>query len=406
MGDRPRVVYWFTQPTPYVVARFNALADSGQLDFEAWFSEVRQADRSWDVDEAQWRFRASYIPARRLLGLRIRVPIPELLETRPDLFVLEYDRLNLALGTLVGRALSARLGLRILPNYDSWSRRTWWREASKRLLFRAVDGAKVPGRDGSELAKRYGVPAERIYSVRQSVDVAHYGAARKMPDETRRARREELGLSGCVFMFVGRLWRGKGLDDLMAAYASLSELQPESVSLLVVGDGSDESRYRALAAQTRHVVMAGFVQPADLPSWYAVSDCLVFPTHGDPNGLVVEEALAAGLPVISTESAGDIRVRLGSGSAGVVVPTGSPLPLANAMLEVASNHAYRQSMKEQTWSIAERMTDADYARDFVSFAEAVLHRRGNHLPTTRHRANRACATASLATSVTRSRRRQ
>ena len=151
---RPKVVYWNHSPTPYFVARFNAVADRGSLDFEAWFNERRESSRSWDVDESRWRFPARYIPARPLFGWSERVPVPELLLSRPDLLVQEYDRSHLTAGFLAGRALAGRTAFRVLPNFDAWSERTWWREAGKRLVFRAVDAAKVPGPDGRALAER------------------------------------------------------------------------------------------------------------------------------------------------------------------------------------------------------------------------------------------------------------
>ena len=66
-------------------------------------------------------------------------PLPELAQTRPDVFVLEYDRLNQAIGAVAGRVTARRVAFRVLPNFDAWSQRTWWREAAKHLLFRAVD---------------------------------------------------------------------------------------------------------------------------------------------------------------------------------------------------------------------------------------------------------------------------
>ena len=135
MTERPvRVLYWFTQPTPYAVARFNAAAERPELDFHAVFSRVREPDRSWDVDESGWRFPASY------LG-RVKVPVKELRRLRPDVFVLEYDRWNLALGAVAGFATAQRVAFRVLPNFDAWSQRTWWRELGKNVLFKAVDGA-------------------------------------------------------------------------------------------------------------------------------------------------------------------------------------------------------------------------------------------------------------------------
>jgi glycosyltransferase involved in cell wall biosynthesis len=369
------VLYWFTQPTPYVVARFNAAVDRPELEFYAIFSTVRQSDRSWEVDEMNWRFPGRY------LG-RLKVPLKELLSVRPDVFVLEYDRWNLAVGALLGLMTANRVIFRVLPNFDAWSKRTWWREIGKHVLFRAIDGAKVPGPDGAALAKRYGVPANRIGVVTQSVSIRHYGRSRDMTRPERSRRREELGLSGCVFAYVGRIWAGKGLDELFRAYLRV-RAERDDVSLLVIGDGVDFQRYCGQYGAAFGVKMVGFVQPADLPEYYALCDTLVFPTHGDPNGLVLEEALAAGLPVIASDAAGDVKVRL-PGSVGRVFPVGNVDALTDAMHELA-DPSVRELMAKQAPDWVEDMHDQRYAEDLARFVMQVAEtRRRRILPGIAH----------------------
>jgi glycosyltransferase involved in cell wall biosynthesis len=383
MTERPlRVLYWFTQPTPYVVARFNAAAQRPELDFHAVFSQVREPDRSWDVDESAWKFPACY------LG-RIKVPVRELRRLRPDVFILEYDRWNLAIGAIIGFAAAQRVAFRVLPNFDAWSKRTWWREIGKNVLFKAVDGAKVPGPDGAALATRYGLPEERATVVTQSIDVAHYGRARDMPLPELRRRRGALGLTGCVFLYVGRIWAGKGLDELFDAYRLVRGSRDGSavrddISLLVVGDGVDYEGYVSRESATPGVTFAGFIQPAELPEWYAVCDVLVFPTHGDPNGLVVEEALAAGRPVIVSDAAGDIKARVPE-SVGRVFPVGDARALARAM-EALAEPSIRDPMTRQAPGWVAWKNDERYAEDLACFARDLMAR-----PRRRTRYRAACA---------------
>jgi glycosyltransferase involved in cell wall biosynthesis len=365
-GRPPKVVYWNHSPTPYFVERYNAVADRGNVRLEAWFNTRREAMRSWDVDESRWRFPARYIPTRRLGGLRAQVPVPELIRTRPDLLVQEYDRGHLTLGFLAGAHLAGRSAFRVLPNYDSWSDRTWWREAGKRFVFAAVDGAKVPGPDGAALAQRYGLPAARTVRVTQSIDVARLSGARAA-DERERVR-AELGLAGCTFIYVGRLWRGKGLDDLLDAYAGLGP----GASLLIVGDGEDEQRYRARARGLPRVAFAGFAQGAGLASLYGAADAMVFPTLGDPHGLVVEEAMAAGLPVICSSAAGDIALRLPHGEAGYVVAPSAPGELRERMAALAADRHLRERMGARARELALSRDHTRYAEDFEAFVEHVL----------------------------------
>jgi glycosyltransferase involved in cell wall biosynthesis len=370
-----RVLYWFNQPTPYV-ARFNAAVERPELDFHAVFSEVRQPDRSWDVDESTWKFPARY------LG-RIKVPLKELRRLRPDVFVLEYDRWNLALGAIAGLATAQRVAFRVLPSFDAWSKRTWWREIGKNVLFKAIDGAKVPGPDGTALAGRYGLPEERIAVVTQSVNTARYGRSRDMPAAMRRRRRAELGLTGCVFIFVGRIWAGKGLDELFRAYRQVRGTR-DDVSLLVAGDGVDYERYSGRESATPGVRFAGFIQPADLPEWYGLCDVLVFPTHGDPNGLVVEEALVSGLPVIVSDAAGDIKTRVPD-PVGCVFPVGDVSALAGAMRSLA-DPAIREPMARRAAGWAAWKDDERYAEDLARFVQGLTAR-----PRRRTRYRAGCA---------------
>jgi glycosyltransferase involved in cell wall biosynthesis len=101
-----------------------------------------------------------------------------------------------------------------------------------------------------------------------------------------------------------------------------------------------------------------------------MGDVLVFPTHGDPNGLVVEEALAAGRPVIVSDAAGDIKDRVPE-SVGRVFPVGDVSALARAMEEL-SEPSVRASMAGRAPGWAGWKNDERYAADFVRFARDLM----------------------------------
>ncbi len=81
-------------------------------------------------------------------------------------------------------------------------------------------------------------------------------------------------------------------------------------------------RQACAARGIRNVSFVGFIQKRELPRYYALADVFVFPTLGDPYGLVVDEAMACGLPVISTSAAGEIHDRVEDGVNGYIVPPG------------------------------------------------------------------------------------
>ena len=376
---RPRVVYWSNIPTPYVAGRLNAVAARDNVKLEAWFNARRSPDRSWDLDETAWCFPARFLPRRWLPGRRLALPVPELRMVQPDLLVSLYASASFAAGSLAARALGIRTAYRVLPTYDTWIKRSWRKEQAKAFLFRSVDGAIVPGPDGAELARRYGIPRARIGVVSQSIDLDHYREALAVRPAVRSQRREELRLHGCVFLYVGRLWAGKGLDYLFAAYRRLHQTRPD-VSLLIVGDGVDEAKYHALASDLPGVTFAGFVQPRELPGYYALADAFVFPTLGDPHGLVVEEAMAAGLPVISTEAAGDIRRRLPDGEAGYLVPPADAAQLAERMARLATSAGVRKRFGAAAQRLVADRGHEQWAIDFEAFVERIMSLPPRHTP--------------------------
>ncbi len=143
---------------------------------------------------------------------------------------------------------------------------------------------------------------------------------------------------------------------------------------LLLGDGPDEGRYRARAVSIPGVVFAGFVQADAIAAHYALADAMVFPTLGDPHGLVVEEAMAAGLPVISSAAAGDIRRRLPEGTAGLIVPAGDSEGLGAAMRTLALDAPLRLRMGAKAQELAGARGHARYAEEFEAFALDVLGR--------------------------------
>jgi glycosyltransferase involved in cell wall biosynthesis len=224
------------------------------------------------------------------------------------------------------------------------------------------------------MAARYGVPQDRIHVVTQSIDVEAFRSGRATWQPERAFIRADLGATGCVFLYVGRLWEGKGVSYLLTAFRSVLAAGVDA-TLLLAGDGVDEARYRIASDEgplRGRVIFSGFVQQSGLPRIYAASDVVVFPTLGDPHGLVVEEAMASRLPVITTTAAGDIERRLPDGRAGFIVRPADPATLADRMTQLARDPALRDQMGDVGDDLVSARTHERYAADFEEFVDAVL----------------------------------
>src|SRR5664280_829855 len=155
----PRVIYWNSQPSPYVVERFNAVAANANVELEAWFDKERDPDRSWDVDPGQWEFPASYLPKASIGSVILPFPDTELRSRRPDVLITPMDRRAGVAAALVGRVISRRVASRTLPVFETWVKKTVRSESANHFLYRAIDGAKVSGSDAAAMAHHYGLPA-------------------------------------------------------------------------------------------------------------------------------------------------------------------------------------------------------------------------------------------------------
>jgi glycosyltransferase involved in cell wall biosynthesis len=166
------------------------------------------------------------------------------------------------------------------------------RETLRRLLLRRADAVLVNGASGARYCEGLGVGAERIFRAPQTSDIApllRLPVARP-PEAMRR------------LLYVGRLLPLKGLTGFCDSLARHAEAhRDERLELWLVGDGplGPQLRARAFPANVR-VRCLGERPFAELPELYRQAGLLVFPSLADEWGLVVNEAMAAGLPVLGS----------------------------------------------------------------------------------------------------------
>jgi glycosyltransferase involved in cell wall biosynthesis len=159
--------------------------------------------------------------------------------------------------------------------------------------------------------------------------------------------REKLGLPSRFILFVGRLVPEKGIFDLLEAYAKLESGLRSEVGLVFAGDGisKEELVQQAKRISPGAICFPGFAQREDLAGLYALAETLVLPTHSDPWGLVVNEAMACGLSIVVSSVAGCSADLVEDGWNGYVVP-----PRDSEKLSVAIDSLLRQPELNQRMS--------------------------------------------------------
>jgi glycosyltransferase involved in cell wall biosynthesis len=328
-----------------MVDRFNALATRGIINLEVWFNSRTETGRSWTVDESSWQFDYRYIPHATVKGRGLGFPPPLLAGRAPSALVSLHGEPSFVAGWHVARWRGIPTALEVVKTFDTWVARKPHREALKRYIFPRTNLFFVPGDDARRYVRQYGADDDHIMTLPEPVDSRFVTSAKHLHPSERQRIRDTLGLTGTTFLYVGRLWWGKGLRHLFGAFEAVQQRAPD-VSLLIVGDGDERAALEHHARQVglRNVVFAGFHQNEDLPRFYAAADVFVFPTLGDPFGQVVDEAMCCGLPVISTSAAGEITDRIRNGRNGFIVPPGQAAPMADRMLDLVHNASRRRAM--------------------------------------------------------------
>ena len=233
------------------------------------------------------------------------------------------------------------------------------------LLYRLCDACLYIGTRNKEFYGSLGVPECKLFFVPYTVDNAYFAKDAERARPKRDELRAELGIprDSVALLFASKMTARKRPMDLLLAYERLVA-QGLAVSLLYVGDGEQRPALEEHAArQGLHGVrFAGFRNQSELPALYASSDVFVLPSTDEPWGLIINEVMCAGLPVVTTEEVGAAADLLRDGENGYVYPAGDIDALAEHLAALVANAELRIHMglrsKEiiQNWSYEECMT--------------------------------------------------
>jgi glycosyltransferase involved in cell wall biosynthesis len=225
-----------------------------------------------------------------------------------------------------------------------------WVEWLKANFLRRCDRFVVPGKASFEYLKLLGSPSTTIVIAPNAVNNSWFATQAENARLHAHEYREKKKLPSRFILFVGRLVPEKGVFDLLSAYAKLDSGLRSEVGLVFAGDGISRTELTRQAKQITPgtVLFPGFAQREDLAGLYALADLLVLPTHSDPWGLVVNEAMASGLPIIVSSVAGCTADLVEDGWNGYVVPFQDSEKLSVAIDSVVRQPELRRQMSARS----------------------------------------------------------
>jgi glycosyltransferase involved in cell wall biosynthesis len=350
------------------------------------------ADRAHDVTVVAERREASWAP-REQLG---RVALRRLrVVNRPGLHVLtgvvalaahllaygrRFDVIHVhqygwaaAVSITIGHLLRRPVVLKLTGTDESGISNALRRGRVAVLLagiHRRVDACLAPSERAAQEADEFGIPCERIHRIANGVDT---NQARPLAAEARAALRRKLGIGGeVVALYVGRLSNEKNPVGLLEAWQQLGP--PDGAVLVVAGDGPAREAVGARAAACGSSVrLLGFVtEPLE---WYQLADLFVLPSIREGLSNSFLEALACGLPVVSTPVSGSEDI-FASAEVGVLVERADVPSLARGIALLLGDPARRARCAEAARRIAVDRFSLDHVVEKVEALYRVLAASG------------------------------
>lgn len=248
-------------------------------------------------------------------------------------------------------------------------RRVWWKETLKQTLLRSLFGwAIAGGRPHRRYLETLGFPRRRIASMYDVVDNEFFAAE----SAAWRSRERGSDLPSDYFLYVGRLAPEKNVDGLLNSFAAYRR-QGGNWSLVLVGDGPLAAHLRQRAKEpvlAGYVSFAGHRNTAETARYYAGARCFVLPSTREPWGLVVNEAMAASLPVLVSERCGCAEDLVNHGCNGFVFNPAHAAELTVAMWEMERMPAaQRESFGQESLRIIGRYSPQAWAEEVVRVAQ-------------------------------------
>ena len=233
------------------------------------------------------------------------------------------------------------------------TRRFRLRERIKARIVRQFDVAVVGGTAQRRYMEHLGFEPDRVWYGYNTVDNAYFAGR---TEEIRRLGAQPIALPGLesphpFFLASSRFLPRKNIAGLVRAYAGYRSRANDPWNLTILGDGVERAGVESVIASGRieGVVLAGFRQIDELPEYYARAGAFIHAAFAEPWGLVVNEAMAAGLPMLASHGTGSAEDLVRPGENGYLFSAHDEASMADAMHRLAAHPApVREAMGQRS----------------------------------------------------------
>lgn len=379
MGKTVKLAILHSHPIQYFAPLYARIAQEPDIDLTVYYCSRQGVDEyhdegfghqlKWDVPLLEG-YRYQFLPNVRhrdqvsgFLSLINPSIVRELRREKPDaLWVNGHNYFTYLLAIGAAKAF----GIPVLMRGEthlllscSMSKRVL-RRLVMSMFYQVCDACLPIGTRNAEFYRSHGVQDDRLFIVPYAVDNKFFTQTAESYLKEAPSIKKELGLPANtpLILFASKLMPRKRPMDLLMAYHRLRSEQIQA-ALVFIGSGSHEKMLKTYIEQQQvpDVYFFGFRNQSELPKFYAIADIFVLPSENEPWGLVVNEVMCAGLPVIATKEIGAAADLVVPGHNGLIFQTGDIEMLVSHLRTLATDSELRMRMGQRSreliakWSI-------------------------------------------------------
>lgn len=372
-----KVMLIHTLPSPYRNPLLKLLTEDKEIEYDILFMARGAGNRIWQHDELGFKHR--FLPGwvynlksnNDIFPIWINPTVPlEIVKGKYDVVLCTgWD----SLATFLSWISCSILDIPMIVWAGSTAREKSWRRTIMSLpvkaLVRSVSALIVYGTASKEYLESLGAESKKVFISYNSVDIDFFRSIYKENIKKKMTIRKKLGIKNkLLVLYVGQLIRRKGVLDLYEAVKNINK--NVDIGILWVGYGELKKVLEDMGKKDKFndQYFMTTTKIEETAKMYSIADFFVIPTHEDLFSNVVAEALASGLPVISTRENGASRDLIKEGVNGFVIDAGDVDTLTKRIELIANNSSLRSKLSSNTWN---SIKNFNYKSNVKGFNQAI-----------------------------------
>lgn len=374
----PKIVIIHNIIAPYKVILFNELAKIIP-NLVIIFIAEKERRRDWNIDYSKIHFSYKLLFKRSIedIGnIKIAKATWKVLRgiNPKSIVICDYSNIFGWISLIWGRTYKPRLVFWLDSTKDD-RKHYFIKEQIKQFFLKKFELFLSPGSRTKEYLTSMGVDINKIVKIGYAVDNSFYLSKKVRIDKIKVDKEFDKIRTEKNFLYVGRLAEEKNIFTLLEAYKNIAK-QDKKWGLMILGDGPQKEQvinYINNNNLSDRIYLFGFIQQHQIVKYYMYSDVFILPSISEPWGLVVNEAMLCGLPIIVSNKCGSAPELVKDGVNGYIFDPFDKKELEDKMISIIKKNNFSDFGKKSLEiivqhspkNVANKIYDAFFKRNII-----------------------------------------